>query len=181
MVVVSQELTRARERQCPRAGARVKPSKFQWIFRLQRGDELSSGSRIVETSIAREAWQLRHLGPPPESGANWRESTHARPSVLGQFMLLGLTRPRLLHHLPTFLRHTITPATRMTAPSVTSQWGDWPATKVRQTYLDYFQTIKGSEHTFIESSSTIPYEDPTLLFANAGYVELLVWEQALGR
>lgn len=42
----------------------------------------------------------------------------------------------------------------------------WPATRVRQTFLDYFRE---REHTFVPSSSTIPYEDPTLLFANAGY------------
>lgn len=50
--------------------------------------------------------------------------------------------------------------------STTSQWGDWPAVKVRQTFLDYF--TRTHSHTFVPSSSTIPYEDPTLLFANAG-------------
>lgn len=49
--------------------------------------------------------------------------------------------------------------------STESQWGNWPAKRVRSTYLDYF---KLNQHTFIPSSSTIPYEDPTLLFANAG-------------
>ncbi|TNY17543.1 tRNA synthetases class II (A)-domain-containing protein [Rhodotorula diobovata] len=47
-----------------------------------------------------------------------------------------------------------------------SQFGDWPATKVRQTFLDYFNTQH--RHSFVPSSSTIPYDDPTLLFANAG-------------
>lgn len=47
-----------------------------------------------------------------------------------------------------------------------SQFGDWPAAKVRQTFVDYFG--KSHEHTFVPSSSTIPYDDPTLLFANAG-------------
>lgn len=56
------------------------------------------------------------------------------------------------------------------ASTTVSQWGDWPANKVRETYLDYFKNAKGAEHTFVPSSSTIPYEDPTLLFANAGYV-----------
>lgn len=41
----------------------------------------------------------------------------------------------------------------------------WTARKVREAYIDYF-TSQG--HTFWPSSSTIPYEDPTLLFANAG-------------
>ncbi|GAA6018258.1 hypothetical protein JCM10207_002888 [Rhodosporidiobolus poonsookiae] len=49
--------------------------------------------------------------------------------------------------------------------STASQFGDWPANKVRQTFLDFF---KDNQHTFVPSSSTIPYEDPTLLFANAG-------------
>lgn len=43
--------------------------------------------------------------------------------------------------------------------------GEWTSKKVRQTFFDYFQA-RG--HTFMPSSSTIPYEDPTLLFANAG-------------
>jgi alanyl-tRNA synthetase len=55
----------------------------------------------------------------------------------------------------------------MTSSSTTaSQWGDWPAVKVRKTFLDYFNSTHN--HTFVPSSSTIPYEDPTLLFANAG-------------
>ena len=41
----------------------------------------------------------------------------------------------------------------------------WPAAKVRDTYLEYF---KNRGHTYWPSSSTIPYDDPTLLFANAG-------------
>ncbi|KAK9240177.1 tRNA synthetases class II (A)-domain-containing protein [Lipomyces kononenkoae] len=43
---------------------------------------------------------------------------------------------------------------------------DWPARKVRTTFLDYF--VKKRDHTFVPSSSVIPYDDPTLLFANAG-------------
>lgn len=42
---------------------------------------------------------------------------------------------------------------------------DWTASRVRQEFFDYF---KARDHTFVPSSSTIPYEDPTLLFANAG-------------
>lgn len=42
----------------------------------------------------------------------------------------------------------------------------WPATKVRKTFLDYFGEKRA--HSFVPSSSVIPYDDPTLLFANAG-------------
>ncbi|CAO1613295.1 unnamed protein product [Parajaminaea phylloscopi] len=50
--------------------------------------------------------------------------------------------------------------------ATSSQFGEWPAKKVRQTFMDYF--TKQHNHTFVPSSSTIPYDDPTLLFANAG-------------
>ncbi|THH02716.1 hypothetical protein EW145_g6718 [Phellinidium pouzarii] len=43
--------------------------------------------------------------------------------------------------------------------------GEWTSRKVRQTFFDYFRE---HGHTYVPSSSTIPYEDPTLLFANAG-------------
>jgi hypothetical protein len=43
--------------------------------------------------------------------------------------------------------------------------GPWSAPKVRQTFFDFFQS---KNHVFHRSSPTIPFEDPTLLFANAG-------------
>lgn len=41
----------------------------------------------------------------------------------------------------------------------------WSASKVRNTFLDFF---KDRAHTFVPSSSVVPHNDPTLLFANAG-------------
>lgn len=41
----------------------------------------------------------------------------------------------------------------------------WTAANVRSTFLDYF---KSKGHTFVPSSPVIPFDDPTLLFANAG-------------
>ncbi|EKM54355.1 uncharacterized protein PHACADRAFT_258158 [Phanerochaete carnosa HHB-10118-sp] len=41
----------------------------------------------------------------------------------------------------------------------------WSSTRVRE---EFFKFFRDREHTFVPSSSTIPYEDPTLLFANAG-------------
>ena len=45
------------------------------------------------------------------------------------------------------------------------QMNNWPASKVRETFITYFQQ---KQHTFIPSSRTIPLDDPTLLFANSG-------------
>jgi len=41
----------------------------------------------------------------------------------------------------------------------------WSGEKVRRTFIEFFE---GKEHTFWPSSSVVPHEDPTLLFANAG-------------
>ncbi|CAK9440079.1 uncharacterized protein LODBEIA_P41790 [Lodderomyces beijingensis] len=41
----------------------------------------------------------------------------------------------------------------------------WTAPIVRSTFLDFF---KDNSHTYVASSSVVPHNDPTLLFANAG-------------
>ena len=38
--------------------------------------------------------------------------------------------------------------------------------QIRQRFIAFF--IKKKEHIYVHSSSTIPRDDPTLLFANAG-------------
>lgn len=52
----------------------------------------------------------------------------------------------------------------------TSHTAPLSAPQIRQAFFDYFRS-KG--HTYVPSSSTIPYEDPTLLFANAGMNQVL--------
>eukprot|EP01084_Bolivina_argentea_P131522 232132_1 len=42
----------------------------------------------------------------------------------------------------------------------------WPSSKIRQTFIDYF--VQQHNHTFKPSSGVVPYDDPTLLFTNAG-------------
>lgn len=40
------------------------------------------------------------------------------------------------------------------------------ASEIRQKHFDFFAKKHG--HTYVHSSSTIPLDDPTLLFTNAG-------------
>ncbi|XP_033119659.1 alanine--tRNA ligase, cytoplasmic-like [Anneissia japonica] len=40
--------------------------------------------------------------------------------------------------------------------------------QVREMFFDYFKKHKTLDHKYVHSSSTIPMDDPTLLFANAG-------------
>lgn len=46
------------------------------------------------------------------------------------------------------------------------------ASEIRQRFIDFF---KRNEHTYVHSSATIPLDDPTLLFANAGMNQVRVW------
>eukprot|EP00002_Diphylleia_rotans_P037032 TRINITY_DN822_c0_g1_i1.p1 TRINITY_DN822_c0_g1~~TRINITY_DN822_c0_g1_i1.p1 ORF type:complete len:1029 (-),score=227.79 TRINITY_DN822_c0_g1_i1:349-3435(-) len=48
---------------------------------------------------------------------------------------------------------------------MSSPASEWNSAKVRQTFVDFF---KSKEHTHVPSSKVVPYEDPTLLFTNAG-------------
>lgn len=51
------------------------------------------------------------------------------------------------------------------------------ASEIRQRFIDFF---KKNEHTYVHSSATIPLDDPTLLFANAGMNQVRVFSLALG-
>lgn len=48
--------------------------------------------------------------------------------------------------------------------------GKWDAKTVRETFVSFFEKDNG--HTFVPSSSVVPYEDPTLLFTNSGMVQV---------
>lgn len=54
----------------------------------------------------------------------------------------------------------------MSTTSTINTTEKWTAPKVRSTFLDYFKDKR--QHTYVPSSSVVPHNDPTLLFANAG-------------
>lgn len=46
------------------------------------------------------------------------------------------------------------------------------ANEIRRKFIEFFER---NEHQYVHSSSTIPLDDPTLLFANAGMNQVLLW------
>lgn len=45
------------------------------------------------------------------------------------------------------------------------------AKEIRKKFIEFFQ--QQHEHLYVHSSSTIPLDDPTLLFANAGMNQVI--------
>ncbi|KAF0705803.1 Aste57867_6960 [Aphanomyces stellatus] len=45
---------------------------------------------------------------------------------------------------------------------------EWPAARIRQTFVDFFQNHPSLPHTEYKSCPVVPLDDPTLLFINAG-------------
>jgi tRNA synthetases class II (A) len=62
------------------------------------------------------------------------------------------------------------PFLRLRSLSSMAYTGQWTAKAVRQQFFDYFAA---RDHDFVRSSPTIPFDDPTLLFANAGMNQVL--------
>ncbi|XP_026405708.1 alanine--tRNA ligase-like [Papaver somniferum] len=60
---------------------------------------------------------------------------------------------------------TTTTTTTKKMPGIEPTTTDWPANKVRETFISFFQQ---KDHTNWPSSPVVPVNDPTLLFANAG-------------
>lgn len=46
------------------------------------------------------------------------------------------------------------------------------AREIRERFINFF---KRNEHTYVHSSATIPLDDPTLLFANAGMNQVTIF------
>jgi hypothetical protein len=83
--------------------------------------------------------------------------------MVSNWTFAGIRVVRMTHRLTLHLTR-IRPYLRFLSSSKMDS--EWPASRVRQTYIDFFE--KKKEHTFWASSKVIPHEDPTLLFANAG-------------
>lgn len=100
------------------------------------------------------------------------------PRLSHGYSRLFSKHPEILNapFLPLFIRQHSSRAVKMGSQE------QWPAARVRETFLDYFQK---NGHTFgmlpspytlilqlicpkVPSSSVVPHSDPTLLFANAG-------------
>lgn len=65
----------------------------------------------------------------------------------------------------TLIRFLSSSSSSLAIPGVESQGMEWPAKKVRDTFIEFF---KEKNHENFPSSPVVPVNDPTLLFANAG-------------
>ncbi|KAJ8537036.1 hypothetical protein K7X08_035437 [Anisodus acutangulus] len=107
-------------------------------------------------------------------GCSWRCIALALPftratTTLPFSPLSAVAAPSLLPLSPAVTRRRLFIFARRfsgsTAMGSQSEVLDWPANKVRQTFMKFFQ---GKGHEQVQSSPVVPHNDPTLLFANAG-------------
>lgn len=80
---------------------------------------------------------------------------------------LPLPLPNLCYRATTTMASKLVPQLPNTPPASWPEPQNWPAEKIRRTFIDYFTQQPGLEHTFWPSSGVIPFDDDTLLFANA--------------
>ncbi|KAK7264134.1 hypothetical protein RJT34_31738 [Clitoria ternatea] len=79
--------------------------------------------------------------------------------VIGSFLISASNHKPLLAPPPSLFRGLRSVATMAGADL------EWPAKRVRDTFFNFFQ---GKNHVNWKSSPVVPFNDPTLLFANAG-------------
>lgn len=103
-----------------------------------------------------EIIQLAPLRASPKSSLLlFSRSTHFQSFIGTQNRYFTMSYAEKIPNLP------------KTEPAKWPEPSAWPAAKVRQTFIDYFKEVEGFEHTFWPSSGVIPFDDDTLLFANA--------------
>ncbi|KAM3464590.1 hypothetical protein MY5147_009484 [Beauveria neobassiana] len=94
-----------------------------------------------------------HISPPPHS---------QRLACANTAAIYRITPRRAFASIPSVFRHL---QRRLYSDLKMATETKWPAAKVRETFLDFFEK-RG--HTIVPSGSVVPHNDPTLLFTNAG-------------
>lgn len=152
--------------ECESKQHRPAPSKTTWQKKLTQKRVVES-SRVEQPSIfaANPTLHEDDLDRPPCMLFGLQGHAILLSHLVAPQTLQTLSLGRRLFFTTTF-NMSAAPADTTSRFATTSKFGSWPAKKVRSTFMDYF--TKEHKHTFVPSSSTIPYDDPTLLFANAG-------------
>lgn len=105
-----------------------------------------------------------------ENRAKGVSGEHHECIISANFMILG--RCFRVNRFISFLNSPFTQTISKRTLSHSSKMDpNLTAKDLRKMFVDFF--VEKYEHTFVPSSSTIPHEDPTLLFANAGMNQVL--------
>ena len=133
------------------------------IFKFSSFGNLSADKMVLSVCSLAIPWYMS-CADKVKAGGSWRSFASKSKYELRLFKLrnsISIVDRMLTRSYLFFPYLRLSHRSAMSTQSV----GPWTASKVREEFFAYFRS-RG--HTFVPSSSTIPYEDPTLLFANAG-------------
>eukprot|EP00752_Nemacystus_decipiens_P018493 g16580.t1 len=131
----------------PAAGFRDAPLLSRGLRRpLHSSSSSSSCSRVAQPQ---GLWVVHRRGGEPAAGI-WQQGG----------------RVRLLRSMASSSSSSSSGGSVQEAEVEPAAQEEWSVTKVRQTFIDYFESKR--EHTPYPSSPVVPVNDPSLLFANAG-------------
>ncbi|KAG7018049.1 Alanine--tRNA ligase, partial [Cucurbita argyrosperma subsp. argyrosperma] len=130
---------------------------------MRRGFSKVKGEQFIATFLSSTFTPPSLLSPPPLSIHSLTAHRSVGIQFLFNFPLLRCCSSTSASSEPSI--PPFPPSSLSAMPGVGSQGVEWPADRVRDTFVRFFED---KNHVHWKSSPVVPVNDPTLLFANAG-------------
>ncbi|XP_023527072.1 alanine--tRNA ligase-like [Cucurbita pepo subsp. pepo] len=130
---------------------------------MRRGFAKVKGEQFIATFLSSTFTPPSLLSPPPLSIHSLTAHRSVGIQFLFNFPLLRFCSSTSASSEPSI--PPFPPSSLSAMPGVGSQGVEWPADRVRDTFVRFFED---KNHVHWKSSPVVPVNDPTLLFANAG-------------
>lgn len=118
---------------------------------------------------------VEHQVPPTSADRASLVTVSSAPTT--QLRKTGtLNRSGQAERAPVWISHRLSLSSSCCSSVYLDMDSSLTAAQIRQKFIDFFRRY---EHMYVHSSSTIPLDDPTLLFANAGMNQVPILTEAI--